>query len=177
MVSREEKKGAKKRMSGGHGTRVTVISTSPSETRRLGVWVGRHLKPGDAVCLMGGMGTGKTLFARGIAEGLGLRQGRGVRSPTFTLVHEYMGRHPIYHLDLYRLRGEEELEGIGLDDMLYGDGVTVIEAAEKIQEKLPAERLDIVLGRTGWSRRRLLLVGYGRRFQLLLKTVAQAWRR
>lgn len=155
----------------------TVISTSPAETRRLGVWVGRNLKPGDVVCLKGEMGTGKTLFARGIAEGLDLPQGRGVRSPTFTLVHEYKGRHPIYHLDLYRLRDEEELEGIGWEEMLYGDGVTVIEAAEKMGQKLPEERLDVVLGREGMRRRRLMLVGYGHRFQALLKTLAMEWRR
>jgi tRNA threonylcarbamoyladenosine biosynthesis protein TsaE len=118
------------------------------------------------------MGTGKTLFARGVAEGLGLPQGRGVRSPTFTLVHEYMGRHPIYHLDLYRIRGEEELEGIGWEEMLYGKGVTVIEAAEKLEQKLPEDRLDVVLEREGLKRRRLVLVGYGRRFQSLVRTLA-----
>ena len=156
---------------------LTVISASPAETRRIGIWVGRHLKPGDAVCLMGEMGTGKTLFARGIAEGLGLPQGRGVRSPTFTLVHEYVGRHPIYHLDLYRLRGEEELEGIGWEEMLYGEGVTVIEAAEKVEQKLPEDRLDVVVEREGVRRRRLMLGGYGRRFQSLVRTLAMERRR
>ncbi len=155
----------------------TVISTSPAETRRLGVWVGRRLKPGDAVCLTGEMGAGKTLFARGIAEGLGLPQGRGVRSPTFTLVHEYKGRHPIYHLDLYRLWDEKELDGIGWEEMLYGEGVTVIEAAEKVGQKLPEERLDVVLGREGMRRRSLMLVGYGHRFESLVKTLAIRWRR
>lgn len=155
--------------------RFTVISTSPAETRRLGVWVGRHLKPGDAVCLKGEMGTGKTLFARGIAEGLGVARGRGVRSPTFTLVHEYRGRHPIYHLDLYRLQDEEELEGIGWAEMLYGEGVAVIEAAEKMKQTLPKERLDVALGREGQRRRRLILDGYGRRYQSLVKTLATEW--
>ncbi len=154
-------------------TRRTVISTSPAETRRLGVWVGRHLKPGDAVCLTGMMGTGKTVFARGIAEGLGVSGGRGVRSPTFTIAHEYKGRHPIYHLDLYRLRGDEELDGIGWEEMLYGEGVTIIEAAEKMERKLPGERLDVVFTREGVTRRRLLLVGYGDRLQGLVRAVAQ----
>jgi len=157
--------------------RFTVISTSPAETRRLGVWVGRHLKPGDAVCLKGEMGTGKTLFARGIAEGLGVAQGRGVRSPTFSLVHEYRGRHPIYHLDLYRLRDEDELEGIGWAEMLYGEGVAVIEAAEKMKQTLPKERLDVALGREGLRRRRLVLDGYGRRYQSLVRTLATEWPR
>jgi tRNA threonylcarbamoyladenosine biosynthesis protein TsaE len=83
-----------------------------------------------------------------------------------------MGRHPIYHLDLYRVRGEEELEGIGWEEMLYGKGVTVIEAAEKLEQKLPEDRLDVVLEREGLKRRRLVLVGYGRRFQSLVRTLA-----
>ncbi len=110
-------------MAEAHRKSLTLVSTSPAETRRLGVRVGRHLRPGDAVWLMGEMGAGKTLSARGIAEGLGVPGGRGGRSPTFTLVHEYTGRHPIYHLDLYRLQGEEELEGIGWGEMLYVEGV------------------------------------------------------
>lgn len=150
----------------------TLVSNSPTETQRSGIWVGRHLKPGDVVCLVGEMGAGKTVFARGIAEGAGVPRGQGVRSPTFTLVHEYMGRHPVYHLDLYRLGGEEELEGIGWEEYLYGQGVTVIEAAEKMGSRLPEERLDVVLGREGPRRRRLTLVGYGRRFQSLVDALA-----
>jgi tRNA threonylcarbamoyladenosine biosynthesis protein TsaE len=88
-----------------------------------------------------------------------------------------MGRHPIYHLDLYRLRGEEELEGIGWEEILYGEGVTLIEAAEKVEQKLPEERLDVVLGREGVRRRRLMLVGYGRRFQSLVRALAMERRR
>lgn len=158
-------------------TRRTVISTSPAETRRLGIWVGRHLNPGDVVCLTGEMGAGKTVFVRGVAEGLGVSRGRGVRSPTFTLVHEYLGRHLLYHLDLYRLRGEEELEGIGWEEILYGEGVTVIEAAEKMAQKLPEERLDVVFDRKGLMRRQLLIVGYGRRFQGLVNALEKEGRR
>jgi tRNA threonylcarbamoyladenosine biosynthesis protein TsaE len=154
-----------------NGKKVTVISTSPAETRRLGVWVGRRLTAGDVIRLTGEMGAGKTLFTRGIAEGLGVPRGRGVRSPTFTLVHEYQGRHPIYHIDLYRLR-EKELEEVGWEEYLWGDGVAVIEATEKIGQRLPGERLDVVLVREGVRRRRLVLVGYGRRFQLLVKALA-----
>ncbi|MFQ5848436.1 MAG: tRNA (adenosine(37)-N6)-threonylcarbamoyltransferase complex ATPase subunit type 1 TsaE [Candidatus Methylomirabilales bacterium] len=160
-------------MAEGDRKRLTLISTSPAETRRLGIWVGRRLKPGDVVCLMGEMGAGKTLFVRGIAEGVGVPQGRGVRSPTFTLVHEYMGRHPIYHLDLYRLREADELEGIGWEEYLYGEGVAVIEAAEKMSQKLPRERLEVVLGREGVRRRRLRVAGYGRRFQSLVEALAR----
>jgi tRNA threonylcarbamoyladenosine biosynthesis protein TsaE len=92
-------------------------------------------------------------------------------------VHEYRGRHPIYHLDLYRLQDEEELEGIGWAEMLYGEGVAVIEAAEKMKQTLPEERLDVALGREGLRRRRLVLDGYGRRYQSLVKTLAMEWHR
>jgi len=159
-------------------TRITLVSSSPHETRRLGARVGRHLKPGDVVCLVGEMGTGKTLFTRGIAEALGVPRGRGVRSPTFTLIHEYQGRHPIYHLDLYRIRVAEELEGIGWDEVLSDtQGVVVIEGAEKMQRFLPEERLDVFLEREGPRRRRLSLVGSGRRFEVVVGALAGRRRR
>jgi tRNA threonylcarbamoyladenosine biosynthesis protein TsaE len=158
-----------------NGKKVTVISASPAETRRLGIWVGRRLKPGDVISLRGDMGTGKTLFTRGIAEGLGVLRGQGVRSPTFTLIHEYKGRHPIYHIDLYRLWGNE-LDEIGWEEYLCGEGVTVIEAAEKLGQRLPQERLDVLLVREGDRRRRLVLVGYGRRFYPLVKALAMRGR-
>jgi tRNA threonylcarbamoyladenosine biosynthesis protein TsaE len=157
-----------------HQKRITVVSNSPGETQRLGMWVGRHLGPGDVVCLKGEMGSGKTLFTRGIATGVGVPQGRGVRSPTFTLVHEYVGQYPMYHLDLYRIQGEEELEGIGWEEYLYGAGITVIEAAEKMMEvRLPEDRLDIVLERDGVRRRRLTLVGHGRHFESLVTALVK----
>lgn len=159
------------------GKGVALTSSSPAETRRLGIWVGRHLKPGDLVCLRGEMGAGKTLFARGIAEGLGVPRGRGVRSPTFTLVHEYRGRCPIYHLDFYRLRGDEEAAGIGWEEYLSGEGVTLIEAAEKVDARLPRERLDVMLQREGGRRRRLTFVGSGRRLRSLVRVLATRWRR
>lgn len=154
-----------------HRKRITVISKSPADTQRLGVWLGGQLGPGDVVCLMGEMGAGKTLLTRGIAQGLGVPRGRGVRSPTFTLVHEYPGRCPIYHLDLYRLRGAEELEGVGWEEYLTRKGVTVIEAAEKIEQGLPGERLEVVLAREGVGRRRLTVIGYGRRFEPLIRAM------
>lgn len=78
----------------------------------------------------------------------------------------------MYHLDLYRLQGEEELEGIGWEDFLYGDGVAVIEWAEKIDQQLPKERLDVVMVMEGLRRRRLILIGHGYRFQSLVNTLA-----
>lgn len=149
--------------------KVTVVSHSPNKTQRLGMWVGRRLRPGDVVCLKGQMGSGKTLFTRGIARGLGVPRDQAVRSPTFTLMHEYTGRCRVFHLDLYRIRGEEELEEIGWEEYLYGAGITVIEAAEKmIEVRLPQDRLEVVLERDGMRHRRLTLVGYGPRFESLV---------
>lgn len=156
---------------GSEGEGVGLISHSPAGTRKIGRRLGRHLRPGDVVCLLGEMGVGKTVLVQGIAEGLGVLRGRGVRSPTFTLVHEYWGRCPIYHLDLYRLRGEEELEGIGWEEYLYGEGVAVIEAADRVPRRLPAERLEVLMHREGETRRRLTLLGYGERYHPLLKQV------
>lgn len=161
-------------MAKAHQKRVTVVSRAPSETQRLGTWVGRRLKPGDVVCLRGEMGTGKTLFTRGIATGLGVPRARGVRSPTFTLMHEYTGRYRMFHLDLYRIQGAKELEEIGWDEYIYGPGVVVIETAEKMGEiRLPEERLEVLLEGDGVRRRRLALVGYGRRFASLLTALVR----
>ena len=154
---------------GSEGEGFGLISLSPAGTRKIGIRLGKHLKPGDVVCLLGEIGVGKTLLTQGIAEGLGVLGGRGVRSPTFTLAHEYRGRCPIYHLDLYRLKGEEELEGIGWEEYLYGEGVTVIEAADKVSRRLPGERLEVLMSREGRNRRRLTLLGYGERYHPLLK--------
>lgn len=117
------------------------ISSSPSETFEFGVTLGRLLKPGDIICLEGELGAGKTLLAKGIARGMGIDY--PVSSPTFTLINEYPGKVPMYHFDLYRLEGGEELYDIGGEELLYGSGVSVIEWASKLKDLLPSERLWI----------------------------------
>jgi len=151
----------------------TSISKSPRETIRLGRALGSLLQAGDVVCLIGDLGSGKTCLAQGIAQGLEIDPSQGVTSPTFTLIHEFLGRLPLYHFDLYRLRGPEELWDLGPEEYFYGQGVTVIEWAEKARGIVPGERLDIELKRVGENEREIKLVPHGPRFQALLGEILE----
>lgn len=102
------------------------------ETLSLGETLGKSLIPGDIVLLFGDLGSGKTTLTQGISQGLGLARGEYVRSPTFTIINEYQGSCPIYHVDLYRLESFEEIEALGLEEVLFGDGVSVVEWSEKL---------------------------------------------
>lgn len=120
-----------------------ILTRSPDETIRLGHAIGRALLPGDTVALLGVLGSGKSVVARGIMAGLGVAT--KMPSPTFVIVASYQGRCAVNHIDLYRLGDPEEAVGIGIDEMLYSDAVNVIEWAEKIESMLPTSRLDISL--------------------------------
>jgi tRNA threonylcarbamoyladenosine biosynthesis protein TsaE len=122
-----------------------LLSQSPGDTHRLGLELGRLLDAGDLVCLSGDLGSGKTVLSKGIAQGLEVSHERAVRSPSFVLMQCYRGRVPMYHADLYRLEGPLDIADIGLRDVLGGDGVAVIEWANKLEAFLPSERLDITL--------------------------------
>lgn len=124
-------------MTAGQGA--TLRTRSAAETEALGRRLGASLAPGDVVALSGELGAGKTVLARGLAEGAGA--GGRVASPTFTLIREYRGRHTVYHADLYRLDAPGQLGEIGLDEIIDGDGIAVIEWAEKAVHLLPAEYL------------------------------------
>ncbi len=126
-------------------TRVDLISNSPEDTLDIGRIIGEHLTGGQVVALTGELGAGKTCLAQGIARGMGIAEGYYVTSPTFTLINEYPGRIPLYHMDLYRLSGAGDLEDMGYKEYFYGGGVVVIEWAEKIADILPAGALMITL--------------------------------
>jgi len=147
----------------------TSISKSPRETTRLGRALGSLLQAGDVVCLVGDLGSGKTCLAQGIAQGLEIDPSQGVTSPTFTLIHEFLGRLPLYHFDLYRLGGPDELWDLGPEEYFYGQGVTVIEWAEKARGIVPGERLDIELKHYREKEREIKITAFGARFQALLK--------
>jgi tRNA threonylcarbamoyladenosine biosynthesis protein TsaE len=115
---------------------------SPEETRALGRRLGQHAAPGDVIACCGALGAGKTAFIQGFAEGLGIGEDAYVRSPTFTLVHEYKARIPLYHFDFYRLSYALEAQDIGFEEFLTARGVVIIEWADKFPELLPAGRLD-----------------------------------
>ena len=133
--------------------RTAVKTNSAEETLGLGERLGRMLRGGDVVALFGDLGAGKTTLTKGIARGLNLNA--DVHSPTFTLIHEHPGKVPLYHVDLYRISGENEVEMLGIDEYLCRDGVTVIEWADKMKSMLPPQRLDIELKMKGDTEREL----------------------
>lgn len=122
-----------------------ITSHSELQTRELGKKMAAAFLPGDVVVLVGPLGAGKTVFVRGLVEGRGLDAER-VHSPSFTLVNEYPGEKPLYHLDLYRLNDLDELIEIGLDDYLGREGVVVIEWGEKAEEVLPPKHYRVEFG-------------------------------
>jgi tRNA threonylcarbamoyladenosine biosynthesis protein TsaE len=124
---------------------VQVKLTSPSEecSLRLGGRIGEQVEGGDVIALWGDLGSGKTLFTRGIARGMGVPQQIPVTSPTFAIINEYEGRLHLFHLDLYRLTTSEELETLPWREALFGAGVAVIEWPERLGAVLPEKRWDI----------------------------------
>ncbi len=115
--------------------KMIIKTNSTEETEALGRKIGNALKKGDVVSLRGSLGAGKTVIAKGIARSLGIDE--AIVSPTFTLVQEYDGREKLYHLDIYRLSGEDEFESMGGEEFLYPDGISLIEWSEKIDSMLP----------------------------------------
>ena len=153
-----------------------IISHSPAQTRRLGARLGLLLQEGDLVCLEGELGSGKTCLAQGIGQGMGV--GATITSPTFTLIAEYQPPPPaprLYHIDLYRLDAPvEEALAVGLEDYLLGDGVCLIEWAERILPILPETRLWISLRHVDVSKRGMLIKASGERHQELLRAFRQS---
>ena len=118
------------------------ITTSPEETAQVGKMLAAEAVPGMVITLNGDLGTGKTVFAQGFAAGLDVQD--YINSPTFTILQVYEdGRLPLYHFDVYRIGDPEEMDEIGFDEYVYGDGVSLIEWAELISEILPEKRIDV----------------------------------
>ena len=117
------------------------LSNSPEETLQIGKSLGSSLEPGDIVLLFGDLGAGKTRFTQGVCYGLGLAKDYYIRSPTFTLINEYSGKFPIYHIDLYRIDNLEEIYSLGLEEILFNRGVTIIEWAEKLRTSSKQDNL------------------------------------
>ena len=144
------------------------ISHSETQTRRLGVRLARLLQPGDVLALVGDLGSGKTRWVQGVCRGLEVTD--PVVSPSFTLVNEYQGHWPVYHIDLYRLAEASEALTFGLEDYLYGSGICLIEWADRAQDLLPAAYLTIELYHLEETKRRVVLRPHGARFVSLLDT-------
>lgn len=118
---------------------LTFYTKTPEETIALGVKIGNKLKKGDVIAMQGTLAAGKTTITKGIAQALGISD--TITSPTFCLISEYYGKMPLYHMDVYRLDGGEDFINLGTDDMIYGDGVSIIEWSEKIMDELPKKTI------------------------------------
>ena len=122
---------------------LTFTTKSQEETIALGQKIGSKLKKGDIIAMQGTLAAGKTTITKGIAQALGITD--TITSPTFCLISEYYGKMPLYHMDVYRLEGAEDFINLGIDDMLYGDGVCLIEWSEKIMSELPKKTIIVRL--------------------------------
>ena len=142
--------------------RLKLISYSPEQTQQFGVRIGELALAGDIFLLVGTLGAGKTCLAQGIAWGLNIQE--YALSPSFIIVRELYGRLPLYHIDLYRLDHIEEIAELGLDDYLYGNGVCVVEWAEKGLDILPTEHLLIQISYLSDNERSFQLKPNGKRY-------------
>ena len=140
---------------------------SAEETQQFAERLGGMLKPGSLLLLEGDLGAGKTTFTKGLAKGLGVK--RTVNSPTFTIIKEYQGSMPLYHMDVYRIGGS--YEDLGFDEYFEGEGVSVVEWAHLIEEQLPAERLELFIYHRGESERQLVIKPVGDRYECLCEEI------
>ena len=135
---------------------ILLHSCSTETTHDIGRTIGSHVVPGDILLLTGTLGAGKTTLTQGILWGLGAPE--YARSPTFVLVNEYAAKLPVYHMDLYRLDSFAEVDGLGLDDYLFGDGVCVIEWADKALGYFPTGHLAVSIEAVSETERSLTVV-------------------
>lgn len=144
-------------------------TNSEDKTKQLAEKLASLLSPGDVITLEGDLGAGKTTFTKGLAKGLGVT--RTVNSPTFTIVKEYRGKFPLYHMDVYRLEDSEE--DIGFDEYFEGDGVSVVEWAHFIEAFLPEELLNVRIRYSDESTRLLEFRAIGKHYGHILDELAQ----
>ncbi|GAB4140746.1 MAG: tRNA (adenosine(37)-N6)-threonylcarbamoyltransferase complex ATPase subunit type 1 TsaE [Planctomycetaceae bacterium] len=137
---------------------------SEQQTEQIGHQLGRILQSGDVVALCGPLGAGKTRLVRAMAGGLGVSL-EEVRSPTFTLIHEYAGRVPVFHFDTYRLSDADEFEQLGAAELLEGDGICLVEWADRVEELLPNDVLKVEITIRGETARQFRIRANGPRSQ------------
>lgn len=144
------------------------MSLSESDTIELAENIEGEKFPGMVICLNGELGSGKTVFTKSFANSLGITE--PVTSPTFNIIKEYQdGELPLYHMDVYRVEGN--VKDLNLDEYFYGNGVTIVEWGEMIEEYLPEERLDIIIKVTGEDKRTIILKPYGKKYEDICEAV------
>lgn len=141
--------------------RKSLTLSSLEKTIELGRHFGSKALPGDIITLSGDLGAGKTTLTQAIGQGMGVPGDCYITSPTFSLLHEYPARIPLYHMDLYRLGGEEEFIDLGFEEYLYGNGLSVIEWPDRLSSAMPESRLHIELTIINDTSRHAELTGYG----------------
>jgi tRNA threonylcarbamoyladenosine biosynthesis protein TsaE len=146
---------------------ITIPDLHATET--FGRRLGEVLFPGAVIALVGQLGAGKTHLTRAIAEGLGVKNPAIVNSPTFVLIQEYPARLPIYHFDAYRLSGPREFAELGVDEYFRGDGVSIVEWADKVEVTLPNEHLRIEIEIIDENQRRFEIATVGEKYESLLR--------
>ncbi len=151
------------------------MTEGPEQTMRLGRVLGAILPAGAVVALTGDLGAGKTVLAKGIAQGLGVKDEREITSPSFVLVHEYEGRVPVYHVDLYRLQHAAEVEDLGWDELFSGRGVILLEWAEKAIRLLPAERIEVNIQWISPTERKIVFAGKGDGARKRVDLLGEKW--
>ncbi|MDF0728725.1 tRNA (adenosine(37)-N6)-threonylcarbamoyltransferase complex ATPase subunit type 1 TsaE [Cytobacillus sp. S13-E01] len=145
-----------------------VLNTkTPQETLDFAKKLAERLQPKDVITLEGDLGAGKTTFTKGLAKGLGIT--KTVNSPTFTIIKEYIGRLPLYHMDVYRVK--DSFEDLGFEEYFEGEGVTVVEWAHLIDDQLPVERLMVKLYHEGESSRKFVIEPVGQRYLQLCEEI------
>ena len=141
-----------------HANRITITLASEAETQTLGAAIASECGPGRVIGLTGGLGAGKTRLCRAIAEAMGVDPG-AIASPTFVLVHEYDGRLPVYHFDAYRLAGADDFDALGPDEYFGAGGVCLVEWADRVVDRLPADAWLVAIEPTGPDSRSVVIRG------------------
>ena len=156
------------------GSQFQITTRSAQETQKLGKTIGQRIKHPLAIGLSGDLGSGKTAFVQGLAEGLEVPSEYYITSPTFTLVNEYPGRFPLIHIDLYRLDGIHDFEDIGIDELMYDQAVIAIEWAEKMSHQLPDDHLAKTFEITNDNGRKISLNAFGHSIVNLTKPLDES---
>ena len=152
---------------------ISLTSRSPEDTQRLGGIIGELVQPGNVLLLTGNLGAGKTCLTQGIAAGLGSQE--CAQSPSFVIMREYMGRLPLYHVDLYRLENSEEIADLGLDDYFYGKGLSVVEWAERALHLLPSQHLLVNIEYGRGNERNVSLTASDKRYQQIAEEIKKRY--
>jgi tRNA threonylcarbamoyladenosine biosynthesis protein TsaE len=150
---------------------IQITTHSVTETQKLGQTLGSAIHQAIIIALIGDLGSGKTALVQGLAKGLDVSEKYYITSPTFTLINEYPGRHPLFHVDLYRIEQAPELEEIGLDEILQKDAVIAIEWAERLFGETLSSHLELRLRMIGENTRRIDIFAYGHQAGNLLKAL------